>query len=600
MTPAPELTLVGAHGARLTRRWDAAVPGRVRDQARTDTIAWIKRLRHVPYTDRGGVESMRDRFTYRGDSWWWFTELYLQKMRRMDTALLTVRALDDVRAQDGPARLVLTGADAATAAAARAWSAARGVPVDVPGAGSWGLAAERRQAAAVGWEAIRARVLRRRARPARARVAAFVHTAFWRGTDTYIAPVLDAVAGRLAPGDLHLVGLGPRRTFAQRAYGLGTTPLPAALTTIEALSSLRDLTPSLALWRRRDLLADQLTAAPALRDAARIDDVDLWPIVDIDLRGAATVQWPWSARSMDEAAAALDLLEPDTIVTYAEAGGWGRALTLEARRRGVRSVGLQHGFIYRHWLNYRHEPDEFDAHGDDRGCPVPDLTLLYDGFAEHTLRTLGRYAPERLAVTGSPRLDALAARLAATTEADRAACRRQAGVTRDDERLVLLAAKFSEVRDDLPPLVAAVREVPGVRLAIKAHPAEVPEVYAGVVGDAPTVSVLGAEADLAGLLGAADLVVTKNSTVALDGIVLGLPALVIGLPNNLSPFVEAGAMAGAEPGTIGEVLRAVLYDRETRARLQEAAGAFCARYGLVARGTAASDSAAAIIEQDPS
>ena len=34
-----------------------------------------------------------------------------------------------------------------------------------------------------------------------------------------------------------------------------------------------------------------------------------------------------------------------------------------------------------------------------------------------------------------------------------------------------------------------------------------------------------------------------NSTVAIDGLVLGVPALVIGLPNNLSPFVEAGAMA---------------------------------------------------------
>ena len=36
-----------------------------------------------------------------------------------------------------------------------------------------------------------------------------------------------------------------------------------------------------------------------------------------------------------------------------------------------------------------------------------------------------------------------------------------------------------------------------------------------------------------------------NSTVALDAAVLDVPALVIGLPNNLSPFVDAGVMAGA-------------------------------------------------------
>ena len=48
-------------------------------------------------------------------------------------------------------------------------------------------------------------------------------------------------------------------------------------------------------------------------------------------------------------------------------------------------------------------------------------------------------------------------------------------------------------------------------------------------------------------------VVTVNSTVALDAAVLGVPALVIGLPNNLSPFVEAGIMAGA--GRHGESRR---------------------------------------------
>ena len=57
---------------------------------------------------------------------------------------------------------------------------------------------------------------------------------------------------------------------------------------------------------------------------------------------------------------------------------------LEARRRGIASAGLQHGFIYRHWLNYLHEPDEMaPAPGNpaDRGFPRPTLTLLYDEFA---------------------------------------------------------------------------------------------------------------------------------------------------------------------------------------------------------------------------
>ncbi len=64
----------------------------------------------------------------------------------------------------------------------------------------------------------------------------------------------------------------------------------------------------------------------------------------------------------------------------------------------------------------------------------------------------------------------------------------------------------------------------------------------------PNVRVLPPQAPLAPLLCASRAVVTVNSTVAIDAAVLGVPALVIGLPNNLSPFVEAGLMAGVPPG----------------------------------------------------
>ena len=83
---------------------------------------------------------------------------------------------------------------------------------------------------------------------------------------------------------------------------------------------------------------------------------------------------------MDEAGAALDALDPAAALTYAEAGGWGRAIVLECRRRGIPSAGLQHGFIYRHWLNYLHEPDEMipdPDHAGGRGFPasVADAAL---------------------------------------------------------------------------------------------------------------------------------------------------------------------------------------------------------------------------------
>ena len=128
------------------------------------------------------------------------------------------------------------------------------------------------------------------------------------------------------------------------------------------------------MWRERHRTRRALWTSDDLRAHSVIRQCDCWPIVRDELAGIALLQWPWSARAMDEAAAALDACRPRVVVTYAEAGGWGRAIVLESRRRGIPSVGLQHGFIYRHWLNYLHEPDEMTPDPGARcrsGVPEP-------------------------------------------------------------------------------------------------------------------------------------------------------------------------------------------------------------------------------------
>jgi hypothetical protein len=366
---------------------------------------------------------------------------------------------------------------------------------------------------------------------------------------------------------------------------------------IESLAPLAALRDSRAVWGRRHADRRALWASPDVRAHAVIAGCDCWPLVREELAGVALLQWPWSARAMDEAAAALDALAPAVALTYAEAGGWGRAIVLEARRRGMASVGLQHGFIYRHWLNYRHEPDEMapDASPTDLGFPYPTRTLLFDRYASAHLEQAGHFPAGALEVTGSPRLDALASQARTLDAAAIARAREAAGAT-PDQSLALLVTKFKEARPVLPALVRALQAMPDVRLAIKTHPAETPDAYDPVARGATNVHVLPADAPLAPLLRASRAVITVNSTVALDAAVLDVPALVIGLPNNLSPFVEAGAMAGVETGgDIAGAVRQILYDGEFRLQLERARRAVLARYAIGADGRAAERSAEAVL-----
>ena len=592
------ISSITTQGHTTTDTLPSLLTPEVRDKVPAEANRWIKRLRLVRYGDR----TMRERFSYRGDSLWWFTEIYLHKMRRLERAVATILALEAARERHAAARMEVTGADSVVRAAAHAFARAHDVPIDVRGnhgperGHNW-------SSYLIGLTARLSRIGTRPAPPSvrHAGIAAFVHTAF-AGADgleqeSYVGPVLEAIVKRAGRDALACVGVGPQRNFRARRWW---DPLAAAGTRAPALTPVEQLAPRAALngamdlWRRRHDLARAITTGDDIRAAAKFGGCDLWEILQSELEAAALLQWPWSVRAMDEAGAAIDALAPAVVVTYAEAGGWGRALVLEARRRQVRSVGLQHGFIYRHWLNYLHEPDEVLPAGEDRGFPAPDRTLLFDRYAAEHLVASGRFAPESLRVTGSARLDDLAHRFS-QLRAVRADIRRELGVG-ETQPLAILAAKFIEIEPELAGLVAAVASLHDVRLIVKPHPAETPGDYQPFIANAPNVSTAPAGADLSRLLAAADAVVTMNSTVAIDGLVLGLPALVIGLPNNLQPFVDSGAMSGARTGDdLRPALQSLLYDPAVRGAQARAAAEFTARYGMQTDGRAADRAAAEIL-----
>ena len=107
-------------GRDVTFEMSALLSPAAREQIRADANAWIKSLRLVSY----GGESMRARFRYRSDSLWWFTELYLHKMRQLDTAIATVLALESVREDQSPTRMTVHSPDPTVRAAAEAFGRA--------------------------------------------------------------------------------------------------------------------------------------------------------------------------------------------------------------------------------------------------------------------------------------------------------------------------------------------------------------------------------------------------------------------------------------------------------------------------------------------
>lgn len=574
--------------------------------AETEANRWIKALRAVPIEGR----TLRDRFLYRGDSLWWFTELYFHKTRVVSDAFRWLFALEAIVERYRPTRIRATGGSGAVRLLANEVARVRnlgGGGDRKPGRRIGPLLDVIARGYAFNWRGrLAAARASRQAPAARARVAAFVHAAFWREQgEQYTGPVLHELASRLPAGQIALVGLGPRTSYRVRTWKHRMTEAGRASASdlpfipVDEFAGLDRVHESHGVWRARTASFAALRRSASIRKAAVIHDCDLWPLLEPVFAGTVYLQFPWSAHIMDQIGAALDTIDPRVAMTYAEAGGWGRALVLEARRRGIATVGLQHGFIYRHWLNYLHEPDEMEpspSNPRDAGFPVPTRTLVFDRFAAEHLVHAGRFPAHAVEITGSARLDTLS-REATAAGPDIVARVRQSVGAEDGQVLMVVAAKYTQIQRVFRDLVSAAASIPDVLLVVKCHPAEGPEPYLRDAGGIGSVRIAEASVDLAALIRASRLLVTVNSTAALEAMVLGTPSLVLAMPNNLSPFVDAGVMAGVPDGLpIEPALRTVLFDERCRAGLASRAHSFMQEYRIGSDGLAASRAAGVVLD----
>ena len=234
-----------------------------------------------------------------------------------------------------------------------------------------------------------------------------------------------------------------------------------------------------------------------------------------------------------------------------------------ARAAAIPVAAVQHGIIHRYHAGYvlPHRP---------RGTLIADRTYVF-GEAERRLLTDGIYRDDEVVVAGAPRLDLLArhdAALGAGRDRLRGSTRSELGA-RPGERLVVFSSTNSaDIRRLVvaPALEAVIdRELPGVRLVVKLHPAEAvhdgyERLVAGLAATGgfapPPVSVVR-DIDLFRLLRAADAHLGIHSTVLTDAVVADVPNLVVvGFPGcDLLDYVARGVARPIRDG--GDLLAAL-------------------------------------------
>ncbi len=312
----------------------------------------------------------------------------------------------------------------------------------------------------------------------------------------------------------------------------------------------------------------QFIKNPELEKSITYKGINFFDEVSTDLKRMFILMLPWGIKIIEQAVTAFETLQPDVVCQYAEAGGYGRAITYAAKVLGIKTVAIQHGLIFPHNYTYVHTKAEMEG---KYGTPYPftDRFLLYDRFVKKLLEEYGNYPSKTLLVTGGHKMDNL---LRLKESVDTKAVKKELGYdTRD--RFAVIASRFSEIGTAFPSIVKAVEAIPRMHLVVKPHQAELPEYYTDIADKlgAKKVRVVSNKENLFRLLLASDVLITVNSLAALEALVVGKPVMVVNLPNHLSVYVDSGIALGVEShADILVALRETLFaNREELLKKQE-------------------------------
>lgn len=250
----------------------------------------------------------------------------------------------------------------------------------------------------------------------------------------------------------------------------------------------------------------------------------------------------------------VERLSPDVFVTHLFEFCYGRAMVHGAKSSGAspRVVGTQHGPVSRTKLMYCHAGDLIQNPDDPadhvQNVPIPDLILLEGPQAREILVEAG-FPEHRCEAVGAPRVLHLR-----TVRQQR---RERDDLSGPPTVLVTFGQK------DGIPIVARCRELLRTRdawqIIFKPHPRSGigQEDIAARLG--PDGSWRVSSGEFYEELSRADVVVGTYSSTLLEAAAVGVPVVLLHLPNHLnsSPLVDQAHTGVWEAGQSGELLEAV-------------------------------------------
>lgn len=224
----------------------------------------------------------------------------------------------------------------------------------------------------------------------------------------------------------------------------------------------------------------------------------------------------------------LNKVKPKIVIETTSYDSGVVALNFAAKKRNIRIIELQHGFITKDYPSYNH----FISKDYTMLQPLPDKIFLFGQSAKKEILVRGNaFRDDRLVITGFPRLNNFLNGLEINRNDIRKKIRIKLGI-KEDEFLVTIADQsggyISAFVEKLLPLLTV-----GIVIVVKIHPnmtGEIKDIYKNILTSSLVRVVTGKDANLYELIAASDTSATVYSTTLIESMALGIPGIIIGGP----------------------------------------------------------------------
>lgn len=286
----------------------------------------------------------------------------------------------------------------------------------------------------------------------------------------------------------------------------------------------------------------------------------LYPFIETELKYYFHVVFPRVVKYIEMGKTMIDAENPAVILMLNEYGTFQKPLLIAGKHKGVPVLAIQHGIITpTHWGYI------FGEHEKKR-VVLPDITCVYGEYHRDLLTNYSIYEPDTVVVTGQPRYDIL---YYADTLYSKKAFLDKYDINPQHSIILWVtqchALSTKENIENFKAVFGALQCMEDVTLIIKQHPGELTthtEMIRYWLTKYDIKAVITPKtSDTFEQLYVCDVMITKNSTTAMEAVALNTPVVVLNLggePDVVSYVAERVAVGVYKKEDLLSVLENVL------------------------------------------